>query len=338
MGKGLKSGTNNEKMRIYSGAGFGFLQNIMSSFGLLLLPMYFSSLDIDLVTYAFLLSIGDVFSFILKPIIGYYTDKYGERKFLLIGVVVLTLSLFLIGQATDLIQIVILKIISSVAGAVMLVLILIYGLRSLGKNPDKQVGLFRSIFSAGWIFGLLLPGISIDNFGIDFTFYLVLLVGLIWLILTFILTKKIERKKQSFKPSLSFIKKVPLPMIYKIVDISIFNAFLFFFTRYSLKTLGLSRGIVSMIVIAEVFVFSLGQFFLGRISNRKRRKYWIPIAMIMHIIAIITIVYSSELIHYFIASGLFGLGGVFVDIWIYSRISETVKKQARSDEIMNQFR
>jgi len=316
-----------EKIRIYSGAGFGFLQNLLSAFGMLLLPMYFSSLDISIVVYAFLLSIGDVFSFILKPVIGYYTDKYGERKFLLVGVLVLTLSLFFIGQTTDILSIVILKIISSVAGAVLFVLILIYGLRTVGKNPDKKVGIFRSIFSAGWIFGLLLPGTIIDNFGTPFTFYLVLAIGLVWVILTHMFTRKYEAKKiTSFKPSLSFIKKVPLPMIYKIVDISIFNAFLFFFTRYALQSLGLSRSIVSIIVVVEVFAFSFGQFLVSRVSNRSKRKYWIPICMLIHIVGILSMVYASELTHYFIASALFGFAGAFVDLWIYSRISETVKR------------
>lgn len=334
MGKGIeRKSIDKEKMRIYSGAGFGFIQNVLSAFGMLLLPMYFSSLDISIVTYAFLLSIGDVFSFILKPVIGYCTDKYGERKFLIVGVLALTLSLFFIGQVTDILSIVILKIISSVAGAVLFVLILIYGLRTVGKKPDKKVGIFRSIFSAGWIFGLLLPGLIIDNFGASFTFYLVLGIGLIWVVLTHIFTRRHKTKKVSFKPSLSFIKKVPLPMIYKIVDISIFNAFLFFFTRYALKSIGLSRSIVSIIVVVEVFAFSFGQFLVSRVSNKSRRKYWIPISMFIHIIGILAMVYASELIHYFIASAFFGFAGSFVDIWIYSRISETVKRHDKGKVI-----
>jgi len=315
------------KGRLFSGAGFGFFQNLMAAFGMLLLPMYFSSLDIDIAVYAFLLSVGDIFSFIFKPLLGYYTDKYGERKFLLFGVFILTLSLFFIGQTTDVFKIVILKIISSVAGALLFVLILIYGLRHVGIKPDKKVGIFRSIFSAGWIFGLLLPGVIIDNFGNSLTFYLVLVTGFIWIILTYVFTRQYELKEKiRFKPSLSFIKKVPFPLIYKIMDIAVFNAFVFFFVRYALQDLGLSRSIVSIIVVVEVFAFSLGQFLISRISNKKRRKYWIPVCMFVHIIGILSMVYASELIHYFIASALFGIAGTFADLWIYSRISETVKK------------
>jgi len=316
-----------EEGRLYSGAGFGFLQNLMTAFGMLLLPIYFSSLDINIAVYAFLLSVGDIFSLIFKPVLGYYTDKYGERKFLLFGVLIFTLSLFLIGETTNLMYIILLKIISSVAGALLFVLILIYGLRHVGIKPDKQVGIFRSIFSAGWIFGLLLPGVIIDNFNTNFTFYLVLGIGLVWTFLTHIFTRQYKFKKEvSFRPSLSFIKKVPLPIIYKTVDIAVFNAFVFFFVRYALQDLGLSRSIVSIIVVFEVLAFSLSQYLISRISNKSRRRYWIPICMSIHIIGILIMVYASELIHYFIASAMFGIAGAFVDLWIYSRISETVKR------------
>ena len=316
-----------EKLRLYSGAGFGFLQNLLQAFGMLLLPMYFSSLNISLLAYAFLLSIGDVFSFLLKPFLGFLTDKYGERRFLILGILVFTLSLFFIGQTKDILSITVLKIISSVSGALLFILILIYGLRDVNKKPDKKVGVFRSIFSAGWIFGLLLPGLIIDNFGTGFTFYLILAFGLFWILLSYSCTKKLKLKKiGKFKPSLSFMKKVPLPLIYKTVDIAVFNAFIFFFTRFALKDLGLSRSIVSMIVVVEVIAFSLGQFLVSRISNRSRRKYWIPICMLTHVVGILTLIYSSQLIHYFIASALFGIAGAFVDLWIYSRISESVRR------------
>ena len=327
MGKRIERRLDEEEIRIYSGASFGFLQNLLQAFSMLLLAMYFSSLNVSFAIYAFLLSIGDVFSFLLKPVLGYLSDKYGERRFLLIGIFILTLSLFLIGQTKDVLLITIFKIISSVSGALLFILILIYGLRNVSKKPDKKVGIFRSIFSAGWILGLLLPGLIIDEFGMSFTFYLILLIGLFWFVFTEIFTRRIKFKKSiEFKPSFSFIKHVPLPLIYKTIDIAIFNAFIFFFTRYALKDLGLSRSIVSFVVVTEVIAFSLGQFLLSRISNRSRRKYWIPACMFIHTLGISFMILASQLSHYLIASALFGIAGAFVDLWIYSRISERVKR------------
>ena len=316
-----------EKGRLYSGTAFNFLQTLLASFAMLLLPMYFSSLNISIVTYAFLLMIGNVFSFILKPIIGFYSDIHGERKLLMVSILFFILSLFMIGQTTDVLKITLLKIVSDVSQALVMIIIMIYAYRVVEEKPDKKVGIFGGLGNAGWIPGLLLPGIIMDYFGVPWTFNLVLGIGLFWVFITHFYTRKYKiKEKFKFRPSFSFIKKILLPMIFKIVDISIFNAFLFYFTRFALKSLELSRGIVSIIVVVEVVAFSLLQFVISRFSNKSRRKYWVPLGMLIHIIGIVTIVFASELIHFFIASFMFGFAGAFIDIWIYSKINETVKK------------
>jgi len=326
MGKRIERGSI-EKGRLYSGTAFNFLQTLLAAFAMLLLPMYFSSLNISIVTYAFLLMIGNVFSFILKPIIGFYSDIHGERKLLIIGILFFILSLFMIGQTSDVLKITLLKIVSDVSQALVMIIIMIYAYRVVEEKPDKKVGIFGGLGNAGWIPGLLLPGIIMDYFGVSWTFNLVLGIGLFWVFITHFYTRKYKiKEKFKFKPSFSFIKKIPLPMIIKIVDISIFNAFLFYFTRFALKSLELSRGIVSIIVVVEVVAFSLLQFVISRFSNKSRRKYWIPLGMLIHIIGIVTIIFANQLIHFFIASFMFGFAGAFIDIWIYSKINETVKK------------
>lgn len=304
-----------------------FFQAVMAAFAMLLLPMYFSSLNISIVAYAFLLTIGNVFSFILKPIVGFYSDLHGERKLLLLSMLVFILSLFFIGQTTDILRITVLKVIVDVSQALVMIMIMIYAYRVIEKKPDKKVGIFGGVGNAGWIPGLLLPALVLDYLGVVSTFNLVLFIGLFWLIATYIYTKKYKiKEKFKFKPSLSFIKKIPLPMTLKIVDISIFNAFLFYFVRFALKDLGLSRSIVSIIVVVEVLAFSLLQFIISRFSNKNRRRYWIPFGMLIHMAGIATLVYATSLIHFFIASFLFGFAGAFIDIWIYSRLNESVKR------------
>jgi len=175
----------------------------------------------------------------------------------------------MIGQTTDVFDITLLKIISDVSQALILIIIMIYAYRIVEKKPDKKVGIFGGLGNAGWIPGLLLPGIIMDFFGVSWTFNLVLGIGLFWVFITHFYTRKYKiKEKFKFKPSLSFIKKIPLPMVLKIVDISIFNAFLFYFVRFALNSLGLSRGIVSIVVVVEVAAFSLLQFAISRFSNK----------------------------------------------------------------------
>jgi len=315
------------KGRLFSGAGFGFFHTMLMAFSIIVPAFYFSSLNITIVTYAFLLTIGDFFSFLLKPYLGYLTDKYGERRFLLGCSFLFFITLFLIGFTDSLPAIVFLKIISSVASALLFVLIIIYGLRNVSQNPDKKVGTFGAIKESGWILGLLIPGLIIDSLGITTAFYLIFIAGVVWIYFMYKLTKKYRyRPKIKIKASFAFLQKIPLLVVLKTMDLAVFTAFLFFFTRYALQTLGLSRGIVSIIVVVETLFFSLTQYMVGRVSNKSKRKYWVPACIISHLVGIVVMLNASSLYHYFLASILFGAAGGFIDVWLFSRISESVKK------------
>jgi len=314
------------KGRLFSGAGFGFFHTMLMAFSIIVPTFYFSSLNITIVTYAFLLTIGDFFSFLLKPYIGYLTDKYGERKFLLSCASLFFISLFLIGFTDSLFTIVFLKIISAIASALLYVLIIIYGLRNVSEKPDKKVGTFGAIKESGWILGLLIPGLIIDSLGLMTAFYLIFIAGVVWIYFMYKLTKKYRyMPKIKVKASFAFLQKIPLLVVLKTMDLAVFTAFLFFFTRFALQDLGLSRGIVSIIVVVETLFFSLTQYLVGRVSNKSKRRYWVPACIISHFIGIVVMLNASSLYYYFLASILFGAAGGFIDVWLFSRISESVK-------------
>jgi MFS family permease len=315
------------KGRLFSGAGFGFFHTMLMAFSVIVPALYFSSLDMTIVTYGFLLTIGDFFSFLLKPYLGYLTDKYGERRFLLGCTFLFFIALFLIGFTDSIPVIVFLKIVSGAASALLYVLIIIYGLRNVNENPDKKVGTFGAIKESGWILGLLIPGLIIDSLGITTAFYLIFVAGVVWLYFMYKLTKKYQDiPKIRVKASFTFIQKIPLLVVLKTMDLAVFTAFLFFFTRFALQSLKLSPRIVSTIVVAETLFFSLTQYLVGRVSNKSKRKYWVPACIISHLIGITAMLNASALHHYFIASILFGAAGGFIDVWLFSRISESVKK------------
>jgi len=313
--------------RLFSGAGFGFFHTMLMAFSIIVPVLYFSSLDITIGTYSILLTVGDFFSFLLKPSLGYLTDKYGERKFLLGCTFLFVIALFLIGFTDLILVIVFLKIVSAVASALLYVLIIIYGLRGVSENPDRKVGTFGAIKESGWILGLLIPGLVIDRLGVTTAFYLIFVAGIVWLYFVYALTKKYRYvSKIRVKASFSFIQKIPLLIVLKTMDLAVFTAFLFFFTRFALKSLGLSPSIVSIIVVVETLFFSLTQYLVGRVSDKSKRNYWVPACIISHFIGIIVMLNASALHHYFIVSILFGAAGGFIDIWLFSKISESVKE------------
>jgi MFS family permease len=316
-----------EKEKLYSGAMFGFLQETLMAFSIVVPAFYFSAMDISIAVYGFLLTIGDVFSFLAKPFIGYYTDKHGERKFLLSLTFFFFFSLYLIGKTTSVPVIAFLKVIAGIASALLFVVIIIYGLRLVEKRPDKKVGFFGAVKAGGWVPGLLIPGLLIDKLGVGPAFDLILVLGLVWIIYMFYATKKYERVRGlKVKPSLKFLRKIPVLVIYKTMDLAMFSAFLFYFTRFALKELGLGRGIISTIVVVETIAFSVSNFLIGRVSNKRRRKYWVPFCILAHIIGIIILINAKTILDFFMASIFLGVAGGFIDVWLFSRISETVKK------------
>ncbi len=315
---------NKEKERLLSGAGFGFLQSIIQAYSLALPTFYLASLNISIVTYAFLLSIGDVISFILKPFIGYLTDRYGESRFLVSGAIIFFVSLFLIGQTASPEIIATLRVIGSVAASLMFIVVIIYGLRNVRQNPDYKVGLFNAIKNSGWIVGLLTPAFIIEKFGISSAFYAVLALGVVWIWFIYRHAKKNEKRPIRVESSFAFLKKIPLLVVLKTMDLAVFTVFLFFFTRYALQSLGLSRSIVSIIVVVEIIAFSLSNYLVGRFSNRYRRKYLIPAGILFHVLTAITMLLATALPHYFLVGIFIGIAGGFVDVWLFSKISETV--------------
>lgn len=325
---------DDSKSRLTSGAVFGFFQTLLMAFAMLIPAIYFSSLNISIVVYAFLLSIGDVFSFVMKPVIGHLTDRHGERKYLIAGGFVFFISLFLIGQTSDLLAITSFKIISGVASALVFIIIIIYSFRKVKDLPDRKVGFFNGISSLGWTVGLLIPGLFIDAFGINPAFYLIFAVGVIWVLFMFRFAKKYE-SNVSVKPSFSYAKKIPAYIIFKTMDLAMFSAFVFFFTRYALQTLGLSRSVVSFIVVAEVLLFAISSFAVGRASGRnsKLRKYWMPLCIAFHLAGATAMVFASSLVHYYLVAIFIGVAGGFIDIWIYSRISESFEANEKGKVI-----
>jgi predicted MFS family arabinose efflux permease len=320
------------KSRLMSGALFGFFQTLFMAFAMLIPTMYFSSLNISIIMFAFLLSIGDVFSFIAKPLLGHLTDRHGERVFLLIGGLVFIVCLFMIGQTTDILLITILKIISGIASALMFVTIFIYSLRFVKNEPDNKVGMFNGLSSLGWIIGFLIPGFFIDRFGISSAFYLLLVAGLVWVLLIYRFANK-KRSGDAARPSFAFLKKTWKYIIFKTMDLAMFSAFVFFFARYALKTLGLSGSFVSLVVIAECVLFSATNLVVGRISNKRIRKYWLPLCIILHLAAATLMVFGSALPHYFIVAMLIGTAGGLIDIWTFSRISESFAAEEKGKVI-----
>lgn len=314
------------KVRIHSGTLFGFFQTLLMAFAMLIPTFYFRSLGLSLAAYAVLLSIGDIASFIMKPALGWLTDRHGERLFMMLGGILFIISLFLIGQTTDLLLIAILKIVSGVASAFVFILILIYSLRMVKEKPERKIGAFAGVYNLGWVVGLsglFILGILYTTYPVKEAFYLILIVGIIWILLMFRFAKHYE-SAVSVKLTFSHLKKIPALIVFKSMDLAMFSAFLFYLI-YNASNTALSLPKTTLVVIVETLLFAVSIYLVGRISTPLLRRYWVPLCITFHLLAAIVMLFAvmiNQYYLYFLVAIFIGIAGGFIDIWIYTRISE----------------
>jgi len=319
-----------ESKRLIFGSILGFYKSFFHGFTLVLFSIYFTKIGISLLPYAFLFVIGDGVSFFLKPVIGILSDKIGEKYLLLIALLLSSVSTLLISLTNNILYLAGLQVLVAVSLATFLTVVIIFSLRPIIQKPEKKVSIFGGVSGLGWVFGLLLPGIFVDIFSLKGTFNLLFFIGITISIVYIFLMKefKYELREKSY-PSIETLKKVLDPLIYKTFDIAVFSAFLIFFVRFAIGKLGMAGSIVSLIVAFESLVFGLSEILIGRYAKVETKRMWIKWGALIHITGIIFLLFSDNIFLYFLASGLIGLAGAFIDVWCYSFLCEKIDVSKR---------
>ena len=319
-----------ETKRLFFGSMLGFYKSFFHGFTMVLFSIYFTTLGISLLPYALLFVIGDGVSFFLKPLIGALSDRIGERYLLLVALTLSSVSAFLISFTNNLLYLALLQVLVAVSLATFLTVVIVFSLRPITQKPERKVSIFGGVTGLGWVFGLLLPGLFVDILGLKGAFYSLFLIGAsITIIYVFFMKEfKFELREKSY-PSIQTLKKVLDPLVYKTFDIAVFTAFLIFFVRFAIGKLGMAGSIVSLIVAFESLVFGLSEILIGRYAKIESKRMWIKWGALIHIAGITLLIFSNNIVLFFICSGLIGLAGAFIDVWCYSFLCEVIEVTKR---------
>ncbi len=319
-----------ETKRLFFGSMLAFYKSFFHGFTMVLFSIYFTKLGISLLPYALLFVIGDGVSFFLKPVIGVLSDRIGEKYLLLVALVLSSISTLLISFTNNILYLALLQVLVAVSLATFLTVVIIFSLRPITQNPEKKVSIFGGVYGLGWVFGLLIPGIFVDLLGLKGTFYTLFVIGALisCLYVFFMKDFKFELREKSF-PSIQTLKKVLDPLVYKTFDLAVFSAFLIFFVRFAVGKLGMSGAIVSLIVAFESLVFGVSEILIGRYAKVESKRLWIKWGALIHITGIVALVLSNNIVLFFLASGLIGLAGAFIDVWCYSFLCENIEVTKR---------
>ena len=243
--------------------------------------------------------------FIFPSFIGKLSDRIQNRYyFILIGIIGMTVSIFLLLFTNNLIIINILLFTFGFFASSSIILFTLYV--ELVQNDPKKISLYNACMAAGWFLGVQTGGILIDIYGIGHIF----LYSLIPFILTFVpvifikedrqlileQTNKLIESNQSSKNINEFEDKNPS---FKTILSSLF------FRSFGIRPI---LGTIILIMLPHItnqseIGFLIGvnpllQFFLmiliGKIITKKNLKLFILLGYILTIFIILGYIYSID--------------------------------------------
>src|SRR5258706_13772947 len=138
--------------------------------------LHFDTASLDWVITAYALTFG---RFLLLG--GRMADLFGRRKTLLIGMSGFTLFSLLIGLSQTAVQLIILRALQGLSGALMSpsALSIVLTTFAEGKERNKALGLWTTVATGGAAVGLLLGGVLTQYLGWRWNFFINVPVGIV---------------------------------------------------------------------------------------------------------------------------------------------------------------
>lgn len=134
--------------------------NILS-FGLIfpVLPLFISKLNATKFDLGLLVATYALMQFLLSPIVGKMSDRYGRKPILLGSIIITAISCFLLGSATNLTQVYLATMLQGVGNAGILPAALAYVADvTTGHNRSKYVSRITGTFALGFMVGPAIGG------------------------------------------------------------------------------------------------------------------------------------------------------------------------------------
>ncbi len=174
------------------------LANFMRGFGTNMisigLPNHILVLGGTLASYGLILGIFQIFQAMFQIPSSMFSDKFGRRKLLLIGMLVYIIGTILCGLASTISQLLISRIIQGV-GAFSSVIMAIIGDITTGEAKKRAFSYYFFSLTAGYLFGTIFGGLFTDILGVEGTFYLCAgLTSFAFLMIVFFLPDTTPRK------------------------------------------------------------------------------------------------------------------------------------------------
>jgi len=295
-----------------------FLLGLLGSFGSIVspvLPQYAEQLGASYMEIGLFFSAYSFTWAFLQLYTGYLSDKYGRKKFVMLGLFIYGLSLILVGFSQNFMQLIIFRVFQGVGLG-------IFGPAALGlvaqvRKKGKGFALYRTANGLGLMLGPMIGGI-VGSINLSYPFFLGGLLSLL-AIPPVLLIPKGESYGAGRENFLASLRGLILTEKVVLICLATFMVELAFASLDIIIPLfgsvqGFSPASIGIILSSYFIAFTIFQTPIGIISEKISRKALIVFCALTGAIPFILLYYFHDVVTMSLAMGILGvtLGTVFV--------------------------
>jgi len=162
-----------------------FLSGLSARIFQISLPTVANGLGTDILGISWAMISYQLAGISLSILFGRLGDLYGRHVIYGLGFVVMTVSAFLCGLAGNVFQLIVFRFLQGVGGAMSQSAARVLGMEAMPEGSEgKANGLMTMAFHSGFLVGPPVGGLLIDYIGWRWTFFLLVPIGLIGIVLT----------------------------------------------------------------------------------------------------------------------------------------------------------
>lgn len=153
-----------------------------------------TDLDAELTWSGWTITVYALGQLVVMPLAGRLSDQYGRKRVLLIAVAVFTVASFCCGLATNIYMLVALRAVQALGGGAFMPSATGIIADNFGRERDRAVGLFTSVFPIGGIIGPILGGFFVAYSSWRTIFFVNVPIGIALFVLCLTLLRETRTK------------------------------------------------------------------------------------------------------------------------------------------------
>jgi len=250
-----------------------------------------------------------VTAFLFSPIWGRFGDKYGRKNILIISATGLGISVFLMGFASSVWQLFLLRLIGGIFTGFIPMSQALISVQTPANIAGRVLGTLQTGSVFGTLMGPLLGGILADQIGYSLTFKLISMTIFLSALIVFLGIKEMQVKVKNVSDERSYSSKEVLLYILKspVLLVVMLISMLVQIAHFSIQPI-LPLYVIELYGLSHIALMSGITFSVGGLGNLFMARWWGTIGD--------RIGYVKVIIILLFAAGIFYFPGAFVtNIW-----------------------